>query len=67
MVTKKRPPIDEGLQLIARYEAAIVTAFDERPHGGAPDDVAVERAALVQQARAIGDRLREDYRARTGA
>jgi hypothetical protein len=60
----KRRPTDRGLEQIDAYERALVQQFDERPHGGDPADVARERAALVQQARAIGDAMRTDYQAR---
>jgi hypothetical protein len=58
---------DEGLELIARYESAIIEARMQRLQGTGLDPAAVarERADVTGLAATIAERLRADYRART--
>ena len=67
MTKRTHTPPDAGLQLIARFEAAVIDARMERLHGAGLDaaDVARERAAVTALAATIAERLRADYRART--
>jgi len=63
---KRTPPIDPGLQLISDYEAAIVTAHDQKADHGVPaEEVARQRPAVVQLAASIGERMRAEYAARS--
>ena len=62
-------PIDPELDRIAALERDIVRAHDERVSlGGAPaDEIAAQRPAVVQLAKNVADRLRAEYRGRSGA
>ena len=66
MAKPTRTP-DAGLELIARYEAAVIDARMEHLHGAGLDaaTLARERAAVTALAATIAERLRADYRART--
>jgi hypothetical protein len=56
---------DEGLELIARYESAIIDARMERlPADLDPADEARERADVTALAARIGAGMRADYHAR---
>jgi hypothetical protein len=61
----KHTPADEGLELIARYESAIIDARMERlPADLDPADEARERADVTALAARIGAGMRADYHAR---
>ena len=68
LLTMKRhtPTNDPGLQLIADYEAAIVTAHDQKIDlGVSTEEVERQRPAVVQLAATVGERLRAEYAARS--
>ena len=63
---RRTPTNDPGLQLIADYEAAIVTAHDQRVDMGVPAaEVQQQRPAVVRLAASIAERLRAEYAARS--
>ena len=63
---RRTPTNDPGLQLIAAYEAAIVTAHDQKIDlGVSTEEVERQRPAVVQLAGRIGDALRAEYAARS--
>jgi hypothetical protein len=65
MTKPPRTPPDDGFELIARYESAIIDARMERLSADLdPDDVARERADVAALAARIGAGLRADYHAR---
>lgn len=50
--------------LIARYEAALLAAWDERATFTSPEAIAVERPAAVQLFARIADELRREHATR---
>ena len=65
---KKRATSDPGLELIARYQEAIVQARLEHLviGGHTADVIAEERAAVEALAARICDAMRRDYAERSG-
>jgi hypothetical protein len=62
----KRKPKEDGLQLIAAYERAIIAFGEERLAfaGTSGDEAERERAAVKTLAATIGERLRAEYLSR---
>jgi hypothetical protein len=57
--------VDEGLQLIENYQRAIVQAHDQKADWGvSAAEIERERPAVVALAKAVTDRMREEYLSR---